>query len=71
MVELIYDVLPKTAPNYEMLLASFKAQWPESASELFRPSNVRVSAKLVPTFANRGVSRSRYNVSTAAVFLAF
>jgi hypothetical protein len=28
--------------------------WSESASELYRPSNSRLSAKLVPTFAHRG-----------------
>jgi hypothetical protein len=28
--------------------------WPESASELHRPSDRRFSAKLVPTFADRG-----------------
>jgi hypothetical protein len=28
--------------------------WPESASELYRPSDCRLSAKLVPTFAGRG-----------------
>jgi hypothetical protein len=33
--------------------------WPESASELYRTSDSRFSAKLVPTFADRG----RYVVS--------
>jgi hypothetical protein len=28
--------------------------WPKSASELYRPSNRRLSAKLAPTFADRG-----------------
>jgi hypothetical protein len=28
--------------------------WPESASELYRPSDRRLSAKLVPTFAGTG-----------------
>jgi hypothetical protein len=28
--------------------------WSESASELYRPSDRRLSAKLVPTFAGRG-----------------
>jgi hypothetical protein len=28
--------------------------WPESASELYRPSDCCLSAKLVPTFADRG-----------------
>jgi hypothetical protein len=34
--------------NYNM-----KTPWPESASELYRPSDLRMSAKLVPTFADR------------------
>jgi hypothetical protein len=33
--------------------------WPESANELYRPSDRRLSAKLVPTFADRGVSRAQ------------
>jgi hypothetical protein len=28
--------------------------WPESASELYRPNDRRLSAKLVPTFTDRG-----------------
>jgi hypothetical protein len=31
----------------------FKTPWPESASELYRPIYRRLSAKLVPTFAER------------------
>jgi hypothetical protein len=31
-----------------------KTPWPESASELYRPSDHRLSAKLVPTFEHRG-----------------
>jgi hypothetical protein len=31
-----------------------KTQWSESASELYRPSDRCLSAKLVPTFADRG-----------------
>jgi CBS-domain-containing membrane protein len=31
-----------------------KTPWPESASELYRPSDRRLSEKLVPTFADRG-----------------
>jgi hypothetical protein len=31
-----------------------KTPWPESASELFRLSDSRLSAKLVSTFADRG-----------------
>jgi hypothetical protein len=29
-----------------------KTPWPQSASELYRPSDRRLSAKLVPTFAD-------------------
>jgi hypothetical protein len=32
---------------------TMKTPWPESASELYRPSDRRSSAKLVETFANR------------------
>jgi hypothetical protein len=31
-----------------------KTAWPESVSELYRPSDRRLLAKLVPTFANTG-----------------
>jgi hypothetical protein len=31
-----------------------KTPWPESASKLYRPSDRRLSAKLVSTFADRG-----------------
>jgi hypothetical protein len=31
-----------------------KTPWPESASELYRPSDRRLLAKLVPSFADRG-----------------
>jgi hypothetical protein len=30
-----------------------KSPWPESASELYRPRDRSLSAKLVPTFADR------------------
>jgi hypothetical protein len=45
--------------------------WPESASELYRPSDRRFSAKLVPTFADRGVSRSQRGGSLTAVISDF
>jgi hypothetical protein len=41
------------------LKTSIKTPWPEPASELYRPSDRRLSAKLVPTFAERWVSRSQ------------
>jgi hypothetical protein len=39
----------------------------ESASELYRSSDRRLSVKLVPTFADRGVSRSQRGESPTAV----
>jgi hypothetical protein len=37
-----------------------KAQWTESTSELYRPSDRRLSAKLVPTFVDRGCQVVRF-----------
>jgi hypothetical protein len=31
-----------------------KTPWPESASEMYQPSDCHLSAKLLPTFADRG-----------------
>jgi hypothetical protein len=31
-----------------------KIPWPESSSELYRPCDPHLSAKLMPTFADRG-----------------
>jgi hypothetical protein len=38
--------------------ATKQIPWPESASELYRPSDRRLSAKLMSTFADREMSRS-------------
>jgi hypothetical protein len=46
-------------------------KWPESASELYPPSDRHLSAKLVPTFADRGVSRSQRGGSPTAVIPVF
>jgi hypothetical protein len=35
-------------------LKKLQTPWPESASELYRPSDLRLSTKLVPTFADIG-----------------
>jgi hypothetical protein len=41
--------------SIEVLLNDLtKTPWPESASELYRPSDRSLSVKLVPTFADRG-----------------
>jgi hypothetical protein len=45
-----------------------KTPWPESASGLYQPSVRRLSRNLVPTFEDRGVSRSQRGGSPTAVF---
>jgi hypothetical protein len=51
-------------------------QWPESASELYRPSDHRLLAKLVPTFADRGcrvvsvTDYSRLSIPEPLLFLS-
>jgi hypothetical protein len=37
-----------------ILITNKQTPWSESASELYRPSDRRLSAKLVPTFVDRG-----------------
>jgi hypothetical protein len=48
-----------------------KTPWLESASELYRPSDRRLSVKLVPTFAYREVSRSQRGESHTTVIPFF
>jgi hypothetical protein len=54
-VELL--TLPGTSDNLDRPFKLWKVckrtPWPESASELYRPSDRRLSAKLVPTFSDR------------------
>jgi hypothetical protein len=45
--------------------------WPESASELYRPSDRRKSTKIVPTFADRGMFRNQRVGTPTAVFSVF
>jgi hypothetical protein len=40
--------------NYYLNFGSLQTPWPESESELYRPRNRRLSAKLMPTFAAIG-----------------
>jgi hypothetical protein len=42
-----------------LLDTPLKSPWPESVSELYRPSDPRLSTKLVPTFSCRGVPRGQ------------
>jgi hypothetical protein len=41
-------------PEYVELLLKKKTPWSESASELYRPIDRRLSAKRLPTCADRG-----------------
>jgi hypothetical protein len=45
-----------------------KSPWPEYASELYRSSDRSMSAKLVPTFADIGVSRGQDDGSPRPYF---
>jgi hypothetical protein len=42
----------KSQSSYQLKLNY--TRWPESVGELYRPSDRRMSAKFVPTFADRG-----------------
>jgi hypothetical protein len=48
-----------------------KKPWPEFASELYRPSDRRSSAELVPTIAKIGLSRSQCGGSPTAIISIF
>jgi hypothetical protein len=43
----------RTTPSFLSNTKKKQTPWPQSASELYRPSDRRLSAKLVPTFADR------------------
>jgi hypothetical protein len=70
---------PPADPPYSVWSAVWPAyrkqqqhtSWPESASELYRPSDRLLSAGFVSTNANRGVSRHQCGGSIKAVFLPF
>jgi hypothetical protein len=47
-------MLPADTLRYNKAKKKTKPPWPESAIELYRPNDRRLSAKLVPTFADRG-----------------
>ena len=63
-------------PTSQSLARSIPTQlnstpWPYSASELYRQSGRRRSAKLVPTFADRGVSRGQRKGSPRPLISVF
>jgi hypothetical protein len=41
-------------PSVQVQRNNHRTPWPESASELYRPNDRHLTAKLVPTFAERG-----------------
>jgi hypothetical protein len=51
-----------------LLKYTVKTPWLESASELYRLRDRRMLAKLVPTFADRGMSRSQRGGSLLPYF---
>jgi hypothetical protein len=59
------------APQYSLLRGQNRTPWSESASELYRPSDRRLSAKLMSTFADREVSRSQRDGSPYGRNLGF
>jgi hypothetical protein len=52
-------------------LSNKRTQWPESASELYRPSDRRLSAKLVLALVDRGVLRSQLSGSLMGVISVY
>jgi hypothetical protein len=56
---------------YIFIVKKTKTPWPQSASELYRLSDRRLSAKLVPTFADRGVLRGQDIHHTVLLFVEF
>jgi hypothetical protein len=50
---------------------SLLAPWHESASELYRPNDPRMSATLVPTFADRRMSHGQCGGFSTAVISVF
>jgi hypothetical protein len=59
------------AKAFKYIQTNKQTPWPESANKLYRPSDHRLSAKPVPTFADRGVSRGQRGVSPTAIISVF
>jgi hypothetical protein len=53
-IEYVQHSSHKSRSDYLEQIGVDKTSWPESASELYRPSYRHLSAKLVQTFASRG-----------------
>jgi hypothetical protein len=56
IIAVLTDAFPGSLQSLQVTSGNKNKQtpWPESASELCRPSDRRLSAKLVPNFADRG-----------------
>jgi hypothetical protein len=61
----------KRLVDKDQVIVKIITPWLQSASELYRPSDHRLSAKLVPTFADRKVSRSQRGGFPAGVISVF
>jgi hypothetical protein len=64
-------IIPTYAWALLFILSTYSRKqtpWRESTSELYQPSDRSVSSKLLPTFADRGVSCSQRGGSPMAVF---
>jgi hypothetical protein len=60
-----------SSPSLISILKNKETPWSEPASELYRPSDSGLWANLVPTFADRGMSRSQRGGSPTTVISAF
>jgi hypothetical protein len=52
-------------------MEKYHTPWPESVNEFYRPNDRTLSEKLVPSFEDRGVSRSERGGSPTAVIQVF
>jgi hypothetical protein len=68
---IIFQLVNIIPIDQRVILQTKQTPWPESASELYRLSDCRLSAKLVPTFVDRGVSRSQRGGTHTAVITVF
>ena len=71
-----FHILPQILFTFQTATISnsffpYKTLWPSSTSELYRQGGRLRSAKLVPTFADRGVSRGHRNGSPRSLISVF
>jgi hypothetical protein len=61
MVDILASLETRKTSKHSRQILNKQTPWPGSASELHRPSDRRLSAKFVPTFADRGCRVVRAN----------